>query len=111
MYSKLPYATIQLKFINIKFIFPERSMISEDLLNVIACPETKQDLVIAEDELVDRINSLIEGGELLDRAKQQITEKIDGGLLPKEDQKYLYPIRNEIPILLMDESIPLDNLK
>lgn len=86
-------------------------MISEDLLNVIACPETKQDLVIAEDELVDRINSLIEGGELLDRAKQQITEKIDGGLLPKEDQKYLYPIRNEIPILLMDESIPLDNLK
>ncbi len=86
-------------------------MISEDLLNVIACPETKQDLVIAGDDLVEKINLLIESGELLDRAKQQVAEKIDGGLIAKEDRKYLYPIRNEIPKLLMDESIPLGNIK
>lgn len=85
-------------------------MISDDLLKVIACPETKQDLVIADQEIVDKINSLIEGGELLDRAKQQVTEKIEGGLIAKEAQNYLYPIRDEIPILLMDESIPLENV-
>ena len=85
-------------------------MISEDLLSVIACPETKQDLVIAEQDLVDKINSLIETGELLNRSKQKVTETIDGGLIQKEDRKYLYPIRNEIPILLMDESIPLENI-
>jgi len=85
-------------------------MISEDLLGVIACPETKQDLVIAEQDLVDKINSLIETGELLDRSKQKVTEKIDGGLIPKEDRKYLYPIRNEIPILLVDESMALENI-
>lgn len=85
-------------------------MISDDLLKVIACPETKQDLVIAEQDIVDKINSLIEAGELLDRSKQQVTETIDGGLIQKKDRKYLYPIRNEIPILLMDESIPLKKL-
>ena len=85
-------------------------MISEDLLKVIACPETKQDLVVAEDEIVQKINNLIESGELLNRSKQKVTEKIDAGLIQKEDRQYLYPIRDEIPILLIDESIALENI-
>ncbi len=85
-------------------------MISEDLLKVIACPQTKRDLVLADDDLVDKINSMIERGELLNKINQKVEEKIDGGLIQKEDRKYLYPIRDEIPILLIDESIPLENL-
>ena len=85
-------------------------MISENLLAVIACPETKQDLVVAENDIVQKINHLIENGELLNRSKQKVTETIDGGLIQKEDRKYLYPIRDEIPILLMDESIVLENI-
>ena len=86
-------------------------MISEDLLKIIACPETKQDLVIAETDIIEKINTLIENGELLNRSKQKVTEKIDGGLIQKQDKKYLYPIRDEIPILLIDESIPLENVR
>ncbi len=33
-------------------------------------------------------------------------EKIDGGLV-REDGKCLYPIRGNIPIMLIDEAIPL----
>ena len=85
-------------------------MINEELLNIIVCPETKQDLVIAESNIVEKINTLIENGELLNRSKQKVTEKIDGGLIQKDDRKYLYPIRDEIPILLIDESISLENI-
>ena len=85
-------------------------MISQELLNIIVCPETKQDLVIAESDIVEKINTLIENGELLNRSKQKVTEKIDGGLIQKDDRKYLYPIRDEIPILLIDESIALEGV-
>ncbi|MCH7519618.1 MAG: hypothetical protein IH964_11425 [Candidatus Dadabacteria bacterium] len=85
-------------------------MINEELLNIIVCPETKQDLVIAESDIVEKINTLIENGELLNRSKQKVTEKIDGGLIQKDDRKYLYPIRDEIPILLIDESIALEGV-
>ena len=85
-------------------------MINEELLNIIVCPETKQDLVIAESDIVEKINTLIENGELLNRSKQKVTEKIDGGLIQKDDRKYLYPISAEIPILLIDESIALEGV-
>lgn len=85
-------------------------MISEELLNIIVCPETKQDLVLADSEIIEKINSLIEKGELLNRTRQKVKEKIEGGLIQKEARQYLYPIRKDIPILLMDESIPLENL-
>ena len=85
-------------------------MISEDLLSVIACPETTQDLVVAENDIVEKINDLIEKGELLNRSNLKVAQKIDSGLIQKEDRKYLYPIRDEIPILLVEESIPLENL-
>ncbi|MGH7850109.1 MAG: Trm112 family protein [Thermodesulfobacteriota bacterium] len=85
-------------------------MIDKELLDIIACPETKQDLVLAEPELIERINLLIEKGEVMNRSKQKVSEKIDGGLIQKEDRKYLYPIRDHIPILLIDESIPLEAL-
>ncbi len=85
-------------------------MIDKELLDIIVCPETKQDLVLAEPGLIERINLLIEKGELRNRSKQKVSEKIDGGLIQQEDRKYLYPIRDSIPILLIDESISLEAL-
>jgi uncharacterized protein YbaR (Trm112 family) len=85
-------------------------MIDKELLDIIVCPETKQDLVLAEPGLIEKINLLIEKGELRNRSKQTVTEKIDGGLIRKDDRKYLYPIRDDIPILLIDESISLEEL-
>lgn len=82
-----------------------------ELLQILACPETKQDLELAPAELIKKINLLIEKGQLLNRAGQKLQKKIDGGLLQKVDRKYLYPIREDIPIMLIEESIPLSSVK
>jgi len=85
-------------------------MIDQRLLDILVCPETKQDLVLAEPVLINKINGLIKTGNLKNRSKQKVTEKIDGGLVQKNEKKYLYPIRDEIPILLIEESILLENI-
>jgi uncharacterized protein len=35
-----------------------------------------------------------------------VNEKIDGGLI-RADGKFLYPIRRNIPVMLVDEGLPL----
>jgi uncharacterized protein YbaR (Trm112 family) len=83
--------------------------IDEQLLEILACPETKEPVALAEDALIDKLNEAIAAGTLCNRAGEKITEKIDGGLV-REDKKYLYPIRDDIPIMLIDEGIPLESI-
>ena len=85
-------------------------MISKDLLNILACPETQQNLTLADATLIQKINVLIEQGSLRNRAQEKVIKKIDGGLV-RRDGKCLYPIRENIPILLIDEAIGLDSIK
>ncbi len=82
-------------------------MISKDLLDILCCPETKEDITLADQALIDKINAAIAKGSIKNRAGQSVTEKIDGGLVRK-DKKYIYPIREDIPIMLIDEAFPMD---
>lgn len=81
-------------------------MIDQELLEIIRCPETKQKLAPASDEQVADLNDRIEKGEIKDRGGEAVKDRIDGGLV-REDGKYLYLIRNNVPVLLVDESIAL----
>jgi uncharacterized protein YbaR (Trm112 family) len=81
-------------------------MIPEDLLEIICCPESHQTLRLADSTTIDRLNQKIAAGQLSNRAGQSISEKIDAALV-REDGKFAYPIREDIPILLIDEAIPL----
>lgn len=82
-------------------------MISKDLLDILCCPETKEEVALADASLIERINAKIASGGVKNRGGQPVTEKIDSGLVRK-DQKYLYPIREDIPIMLIDEALLLD---
>lgn len=84
-------------------------MIDKVLLDILACPETKEGVALADQSLVDAVNAAITSGNLRNRGGEPVTEPIDGGLV-RDDGKYLYAIRDEIPIMLIDEAIPLDSV-
>ena len=81
-------------------------MINPDLLKIMCCPETHQGLTVAEATTVDRLNQQIANGKLTNRGGQIVKEKFDGGLV-RTDGKFLYPIRKNIPLMLVDEAIAL----
>ncbi|MDA0709862.1 MAG: hypothetical protein O3B73_06610 [bacterium] len=81
-------------------------MIDQELLDILACPENKTPVSLADQTLVDKINAAIEKGSVENRGGQKIGKKIDGGLV-REDRAFLYPIEDDIPIMLIDEAIPL----
>ena len=81
-------------------------MIDEELLEILACPETKEPVHLADQALTDEINARIERGEVKNRGGKKGEKKIDGGLV-RADEAYLYPIDDDIPVMLIDEAIPL----
>ena len=84
-------------------------MIDKELLEILCCPETKEDVYIAKNDLIDKLNSLIDKKELKNRNGDIIEGKIDSGLI-RQDMKFIYPIREDIPIMLIDEAIPLEKI-
>ena len=81
-------------------------MIDPELLKIMCCPETHQPIAVAEPSLIEKLNQQIAAGQLKNRGGQLIKEKIDGGLV-REDKKFVYPLRENIPIMLIDEAIPI----
>ena len=81
-------------------------MIDADLLKILCCPETHQELRLAEPTVVNELNQQLEAGALINRGGQPVQKKLDGGLI-RADGKFLYPIRQNIPVMLVDEAIPL----
>jgi len=82
-------------------------MIDSELLKILVCPESRLPLQLASSELIARINLLIARGSLLNKAGQKIEKPIDGGLV-RADKRVLYPIVDDIPMMLVDEGVPLD---
>jgi len=82
-------------------------MVDKELLEILCCPETKQDLTLLDAATVEKINQQIKAGAVKNRAGETVKEAIDAALL-REDKKYLYAIREDIPIMLIDEAIPFE---
>ena len=81
-----------------------------EILSILRCPQDHTPLDVASDALVDDVNAVIRAGRLIDRGGKPIACGIDGGLV-RAAGDVLYPIIEEIPVLLVDESISLDQLR
>ncbi len=77
-------------------------MISDELLSILCCPETHQPVSLAPASVLDQVWAQ----KLVDRRGTPPQAPLEGGLL-RADGMLLYPIRADIPIMLIDEAIPL----
>jgi len=79
---------------------------NRDLVKILCCPETKQKVDFADKDIIRDLNKKVAAKQLKNRGGLLVGEKMDEGLV-REDKKYLYPIRNDIPIMLINEAIEL----
>jgi uncharacterized protein YbaR (Trm112 family) len=79
-----------------------------DLLDILRCPEGGKSLRLAPSGLIQELEGRRTTGRLINRGGKRIDEPLTAGLV-REDGLVFYPVRGGIPILLIDESIILDN--
>ena len=84
--------------------------LSKDLLDILCCPETKEPVTLIDKAMLKKVNTAIQAGKVLKRNGEPVHSLLDDGLL-RQDGKYLYPIREEIPIMLIEEAIDMDTVR
>ncbi len=82
----------------------------EKLIPILCCPETKESLTRADPDLILEINRSIQEGSAKQRNGELVNSPIEAALV-RSDRRYAYPVRNEIPIMLIDESIDLSSIR
>lgn len=80
--------------------------VSQELLEILVCPETKQPVTPASEEIIASVNQRISSGDLRNRGGEPVEKPVTEGLL-REDGKILYLVDDGIPVMLIEESIEL----
>lgn len=80
-------------------------MIDAELLEILVCPESGQALRPARPEELSRLNQAVEAGTLTTRGGSTVRAPLREALV-RDDGTLVYPVRDGIPIMLIDEAIP-----
>lgn len=85
------------------------SALDSELLEILVCPETRQSVRMADAAVLARVNQAISEGVLKNRGGNRVQAPLDSGLV-RDDGRVLYPVRDDIPVMLLDEAIDIDGL-
>jgi uncharacterized protein len=84
-------------------------MLHPELLALLVCPETHQEVALALPGEVGRLNEAIREGKVKNAAGGEVRTPVDGALI-RADRSIAYPIRDGIPIMLVAEGLLIQSL-
>lgn len=74
------------------------------LLEILCCPVSKTPLTVLGPQKLDKLNTAIKSNDALFVGGEKVTETLSEGLIT-EDGKVIYPVQDDIPILLEEKGI------
>jgi uncharacterized protein YbaR (Trm112 family) len=74
------------------------------LLEILCCPVSKTPLTVLGQEKLEKLNKTIKDGDALYVNGEKIPEPLQEGLIT-EDGKVIYPVQDNIPVLLEEKGI------
>jgi uncharacterized protein YbaR (Trm112 family) len=85
-------------------------MIDAELLALLVCPATHQDVTLATPDEVGRLNAAIGEGCVQTAGGKPVAQPVEGALI-RTDRSIAYPIRDGIPVMLVAEGLAISQVK
>jgi uncharacterized protein YbaR (Trm112 family) len=74
------------------------------LLEILCCPITRRPLARLDDSTLTRINAAIAAGKVRNHGGASLNKSLDAALVTPEGD-LVYPVREDVPVLLEEECI------
>jgi len=84
-------------------------MLDAQLLALLVCPATHQDVALATPAELERLIQAIRDGDVRTVAGKEADAALDGALV-RQDGAVAYAIRDGIPVMLVDEGLAIGHL-
>ncbi len=85
-------------------------MLNPELLALLVCPETHQDVSLATPDEIAQLNAAISRGQVRTAAGAAVEQPVEGALI-RIDRAVAYPIRDDIPVMLVAEGLVVAQVK
>jgi uncharacterized protein YbaR (Trm112 family) len=85
-------------------------MLDAELLALLVCPETHQDVTLATPGEITLLNEAIREGRVRTAGGSPVDQPVEGALI-RVDRAIAYPIRDGIPVMLVAEGLVISQVK
>jgi uncharacterized protein YbaR (Trm112 family) len=85
-------------------------MLNPELLALLVCPETHQDVALAVPAEIAALNEAIRAGQVRTVAGEPVGQPVEAALI-RIDRAVAYPIRDGIPVMLVEEGLAIAQVK